>query len=214
MPEEPPVSVSTEDVQAAPRRTGRSRVDLILALTAIFLSAISLYVAIQNANTQRDLVAADTWPFVSVGIKNGANDKNDLVISIANSGVGPAKLQSFEVFYKGKPVKSAFDLLQRCCGLPSHGKALADAVNGHLRLATVENLVLRAGEEVEVIALRPAPVNQQVIERLLGSINDISYHGCYCSVLDECWETDFGSTRVNKVKLCPVPKHQFITNAL
>ena len=38
-------------------------------------------------------------------------------ISVWNEGVGPAKVNSFEVFYKDQPVDNALDLLRRCCGV-------------------------------------------------------------------------------------------------
>ena len=211
MSEEPPVSVSTEDVQAQPRRTGRSRVDLILAVTAIFLSAVSLFVAMENSQTQREMVSASTWPFPTTFIKIGANEHGDVVLGLVNAGVGPAKLQSFEVFYKGKPVTSALDLLRRCCGLSADGKAAAAAVNGWLYRATVDDVVLRVGEELPAITVRPNPKDPQLAERFGRALSDITYQGGYCSVLDECWSSDFAATRATKVKQCPAPAHPFHT---
>lgn len=209
MPEEPPVAISTEDVQATPRRTGRSRVDLILALTAILLSVISLYVAVENATTQRAMVSASTWPFVGIGLNNNANDKGDIVISVGNSGVGPAKLQSFEVFYKGRPVSTGIELLQHCCGLSTDRKKIGAAVIGHMFVSIVDDIVLKAGEDIPVLTLRPDTGNPKLAEGLIAALGDLRFRGCYCSVLDECWISDLSSTRVKKVRQCPAAEHPF-----
>ncbi|GAA0527825.1 hypothetical protein FHS83_002231 [Rhizomicrobium palustre] len=212
MSTEPPVSVSPDDVHAHPRHTGHSRIDLILALTAIFLSAVSLFVAIEHGRTQRDLVAASTWPYVGVSLSNSANEKGDIVIGISNDGVGPAKLQSFEVFYKGKPVSSGLDLLRRCCGLSRERKEMAAVLNDHYFFGIVEHKVIRAGEGSDVVTLRPNPDKPEVSKRFAGALGNLSFRGCYCSVLDECWISDMSSTKVTKTKECPVPEHPFDPN--
>jgi hypothetical protein len=209
---EPPVTVSTEDVQAQPRKSGRSRVDLILALTAIFFSGVSLYVAIENAHTQREMVAASTWPFVTGWVKIGGNEHGDLQFGVGNSGVGPAKIHSFEVFYKDRPVTSARDLLRQCCGLPADRKA-ADAMLLPWMSSTVVNeIVLRAGEDQPAFVLRPDPAAPELGRRLAGAMLELSFRGCYCSTLDECWDSALGSMQPTPVKVCREPSHPFVAD--
>src|ERR1700760_2630374 len=117
---EPPVDTGADDVQAHPRRTGIAWFDLALALSAIFISAVSLAVAIEHGRTERDLVAASSWPFIQATLSNEYSEGSGQLYAafgVANGGVGPAKLQTFEVFYKGQPARSGVDLLRRCCGL-------------------------------------------------------------------------------------------------
>jgi len=206
---EPPVAVSADDVVATPRRTGFSRVDLILALTAVFVSIVSLIVAIQNARTQREMVSASTWPFVTSWIKLGGNEHNDIQFGIGNSGVGPAKIENYEVFYKGRSVRSARDLLRRCCGLPAERKTADAALNRWMSSTVTNQTVLRAGEDQPVIVLRPDPENSRLAERFAAALRDVTYSACYCSVLDECWTSTLGSTQAVRVKTCPVPEHAF-----
>lgn len=212
MSEEPPVAVSPEEVHAHPKHTGRFRVDLIIALTAILLSVISLAVAIEHGRTQRDLVAASTWPFASTYIKRGANSEGDVQFGLVNSGVGPAKIESFEVYFKGKPVSSPLDLLRRCCNLPSQGKALEDAVNGWVFSITSNNIVLRSGDEVAVMTVRPNPANGEMAKKFSKAIGDLDFRACYCSVLDECWASDLSSSWAHKVKECRPAAHPFDPN--
>src|ERR1700733_15059033 len=114
---EPPVQTGPDEIHAHPRHTGARWFDLVLALSAIFISAVSLVVAIEHGRTERDLVAANSWPFLRAMLNNGYNDGRDVAIGLSNGGVGPAKLKSLEVFYDGTPVSSSYDLLRRCCGL-------------------------------------------------------------------------------------------------
>lgn len=207
--EEPPVAVSSEDVQAAPRRTGRSRADLIIAVTAILLSVISLFVAIQNAWTQREMVSASTWPYVTGWIKVGANEHGDIQFGIGNSGVGPAKVRSFQVTYKGQVITSAKDLLRRCCGLPADAKT-ANAMLGPWMASTVVNdIVLRAGDDQPAFVLRPNPANPALAEQYSKAVKELRFETCYCSVLDECWQTGDVAMEPVRVKSCPASQASF-----
>ena len=59
-----PVQVTTDEVHAHAKHTGHRFLDLTLALSAIFISVVSLIVAIEHGRTERELVAANSWPFV------------------------------------------------------------------------------------------------------------------------------------------------------
>lgn len=47
---EAPVEAGVDDVQPVPRKTGRPHFDVIVSVTAIFISAVSLFVAIQHGS--------------------------------------------------------------------------------------------------------------------------------------------------------------------
>jgi len=201
---EPPVETGADDVQAHPRHTGLRWFDLALALSAIFISAVSLAVAIEHGRTERDLVAASSWPFLRALISNsyGDGEANFAAIGVSNGGVGPAKLESYEVFYGGKPVANQVDLLRRCCGL---GPARADyerEIRNKGRYAIVDHTVIRPGEVSVVLGVRRGtPVGERLADALLS----LSFRACYCSILDECWISNLRSTRVQPVKACPEP---------
>ena len=114
---EAPVEAGVDEVRPAPRRTGRPHFDMVVALAAIFISAVSLFVAIEHGKTERDLVAANVWPFPRAILSNGYGDKGSIAIGVSNGGVGPAKIRSFEMSFRGAPVRSGLDLLRKCCGL-------------------------------------------------------------------------------------------------
>ena len=87
-----------------------------LAIGAVIIAAVSLWVAVDTERTNRELVASASWPFVqfyndrSVGVEPPV-----LTFLLSNAGIGPAKLESFELFWKGRPQRSPWLLLQTCC---------------------------------------------------------------------------------------------------
>ncbi len=95
-------------------RTGRFWFDLLAATAAIVISVVSLVVAVRGEQTQRGLLAANSWPFIQL---SQDQDLAATEFDVENAGVGPAKIMTFEMFYKGKPVDSPADLLSQCCGL-------------------------------------------------------------------------------------------------
>ncbi|MGH6871196.1 MAG: hypothetical protein ACREHE_06795 [Rhizomicrobium sp.] len=190
--------------------------DAVLAVAALFVSAVSLWVAIRTENANEQLVAASTWPFLQVQVDNATPEgKAYLKFNVVNGGVGPAKVESFEVFLKGKPYRSGRDLLTACCGLKSEGGPILPDQDHHTRLltGTVQGLVLRAGESEAFVMLPLAQDNTPVWNALnQAQLHDITYRICYCSVLDQCWRNALSSNlgdprqlHPEEVKTCPVP---------
>ena len=91
--------------------------DKILAVTAIFLSGVSVFIAVHHGQTVERLVEVNSWPNISYDISNTnvAHTRDDITLTLKNSGVGPARIDSFELFYKGKPMSGPVALLQACC---------------------------------------------------------------------------------------------------
>ncbi len=131
--------------------------DTALAVAALFVSAVSLWVGIRTEEANEQLVAASTWPFLQVSIDNATPQGVPyLKFSVVNSGVGPAKIESFELFWKGRPYASSKQLLSDCCGLKSHGGPVEPVSDNHTRLltGTVQGFVLRSGEPESFIMFR------------------------------------------------------------
>jgi len=215
MTHEPPVHVSGDDAHAHPRHVGTRWIDLTIAVSAIFISAISLFVAIEHGKTEHQLVAANSWPFLRAIISNVRLDdpEKDVAIGLSNGGVGPAKVQSLEVFYRGKSVSSGVDLLRRCCGLPQDDAATTRSLAGRFRYSVVDDTVMRPGEENIAVELRRgAGSDDDLVSRFSTEVRYVTFRACYCSVFDECWVSDLRSTRVQKVEACTAPQHPFDPN--
>jgi len=209
---EAPVDTGVDDIQSAPRRTGRKHFDVIVSLTAIFISAVSLYVAIEHGKTERDLVAANVWPFPRAILSNGYDSQGSTAIGVSNGGVGPAKIRSFEVFFHGQSVSSGMDLLRKCCGLGPGAAAVKAAFPNGTYSSVVDETVLRPGEENAVF--RVPRTGTAVSERFgrISTLQQIHFRVCYCSVLDQCWVSDLRSTSTHPVRQCTAPEHPYDPN--
>jgi hypothetical protein len=189
--------------------------DTVMAVAALFVSAISLWVAIRTEQANEELVAASTWPFLQVQVSNAdADAKLDLQFQVVNTGVGPAKVESFELFWKGKPYPSSAALLAACCSY-REVKATSPEAKSHTPLlkGTVQGIVLRAGEAETFIRYRLGDDNLAVWSALDKARESMRYRICYCSVLDQCWRSELsaelyipGQLHPEPVKSCPVPK--------
>ena len=206
---EPPVQVSPEGVHPHPRHTGLRVFDLAVALTAIVISVISLFVAIEHGQVERQLVAANSWPFLQAYTSN-QDDRGAARISlnIANAGVGPAKLETLELFYRGRPVASSEALFSACCGFQpptaDHGSIAPEGW-----ITGPAGGVLRPGAVIQPLALPLTERNAAFWRRVNGALADVTYRGCYCSVFDECWISDLDSLKPTPVKACPRPAVPF-----
>lgn len=210
---EAPVETAVGEVQPKPRRTGFRHFDMITSIAAIFISAVSLYVAIEHGKTERDLVAANVWPFARAILNNGGSPDGLIDVGVSNGGVGPAKIRSFELFYRGRPVSSSVDLLRKCCGLSNDPVAIKSALPpGAFLYSVVDNTVLRPGENTVVLQIDRKKTGDLGQRLAVAVTHQISFRVCYCSVLDQCWRSDLRSIQVQPVRQCTSPEHPYDPN--
>lgn len=197
------------------RRIFHKRVtDIVIAVAALFVSAISLWVGVRTESANEQMVSASTWPFLQVQISNAdTNAKLDLQFMVVNTGVGPAKIESFEVFWKGKPYRSAAELMAACCGYKVVLATSPDAKNHTpLLVGTVQGIVMRPGDTETFIHYPMNADNRDVWTKLDNAREQMTYRICYCSVLNECYRSELvselyvrGHLHPEEVSSCPVP---------
>ncbi len=180
------------EVEAHQHKTGHSKVDLIFAALAVVLSCISVGVALHHGRTMERLVEANTWPNISYGTGN-QDDSGKPVISLTvrNSGVGPARIETFELFYKDKPVSDGVALMRACCA-QEHFDVTSSAVRGE---------VLPARDEIGFFTLKREP-NPAVWDVLNKERLAVRVRVCYCSVFDDCYVMDTRARRPERVGEC------------
>jgi len=184
------------EVEAHRHRTGHSKLDLILGALAIFLSCVSVFIAVRHGQTMEKLVAANTWPNLTYSTSNEAPDGTARIsFDITNTGVGPARIESFEVFYKDTPMASLEQLHFACCS-PDH-KARANYSQ-----STVLDNVLPARESISFFTLRREQNTAPVWDLLDKERHNVRVRACYCSVFDECWVLDSTKRRPERVDQC------------
>jgi hypothetical protein len=183
--------------------------DMIVAVSAVFISVVSLVVSIEHGRTMEKMVdqnerslAAATMPILMVSIEQGVvKDQKHIRLTVKNSGVGPALIDRFEIRYKGVSYPNPTELLRACCGSTVPAGKSIDGIDSF----GVTGSILPAREAISPITINP-PAPAAIFSNLEAAYRDFSWHACYCSVLDECWQTDFDQRRPTPVDKCTVNK--------
>jgi hypothetical protein len=195
--------------------SGLPWLDVIVTISVVVISVISLVVSIEHGKTMekmvdqnQKMVEANTLPLLTMetSLTNDLlhPEKAQVKIELKNSGIGPAMIDRFELSYKGKSYTSdssmqgVIGLLKDCCAaaLPKQGSVIPSSA------ASVTGSVLPARETILVFGI--APQTPELLAALKDANEDLKAKACYCSVLDECWETSFGHKRPTPVKECKV----------
>ncbi len=189
-----PVQTSVDDVHAHAHKTGHSWVDLAIALSAIAISVISLFVAVEHGRTEEKLVAANSWPFLTFQTtRNGLQAGSRTIdLRLQNSGVGPARVQWLRIALDGKAIADRAAFMRECCGVPA-----GDADTQVGRGLVTQNPpvgVLPARDGIAILAWRELPGNAPIWAKLDAARHRLKTEACYCSVLDECWISDLTAT--------------------
>jgi hypothetical protein len=210
-PAEPlPVNTGAEGVHAEPKRTGHRLLDLSIAVSAILISLTSLAIAIHHGRVQQELVAANSWPFLTALTSNDFGEgQQTFSLMILNSGVGPAKLEKLVVRYDGKPVRGWVELLQACCGLPQDFKQSEFQDIGFVSGGRAKGII-RANQHVLLLRLARLPDRPQIWERFGASRLKLSFEACYCSIIGECWESDLQTLNPRSAQQCQVTPDDYI----
>src|SRR5262249_21221808 len=150
------------------------------------------------AEANAALVKANSWPLIeyTTGSKTDAGEPV-ITIGLVNGGVGPAKLETFEVFWNGQPVRNDRELLAMCCGLkPGMLPSIADAhgdqaeaeriAKTSLGSSDLAHRVMVAREGKSFLTLPLSDRSAPVFDKLLAERERIEMRVCYCSVFDEC----------------------------
>lgn len=179
--------------------TGHKWLDIVLAGSAIVISVISLFLGIHHGKTMEKLVEANTWPYVMYAASNGnAQGEHLMSFQLVNSGVGPARIETFEVFYKDKPIASPRALFDACCGTSGKEAPLSTR-------SSVNDWVLPAREMITFLSVKPQNADPAVYAALEAAQDSVQTRVCYCSVFDECWLRDSRKNKADLVKSCPTP---------
>lgn len=183
-----------------------------LAIGAVIIAAVSLWVAVDAERTNRELVAAASWPFVGFYSTEPVNAQpRILTLVLTNQGIGPARLESFELFWNGRAQRSPWMLLQSCCVRSEPGSGPVLTPDPAIDTASDEGIVVRAGESVTFLAYTRTAGDAAVWDALASQyVASLSVRYCYCSVFNECWlvSARLGVLRnLNppRVRTCPRP---------
>jgi hypothetical protein len=205
-----PVNTSVEGVHAEPRKSGHRLLDLSIAISAIVISLVSLTVGIHHGRVQQELVAANSWPFLTWRPSTDLGGGHPTFsMAILNSGVGPAVLEKLVVRYKGEPVRGWLELLQACCGV-SRSITPNELQNIGFESGGAPKSIIRANESVLLLRLGRLPERPEIWERLSAARLELTFEACYCSILGDCWDSDLQSLHPSPVEQCTATPDDYV----
>ncbi|MES2403104.1 MAG: hypothetical protein V4567_02060 [Pseudomonadota bacterium] len=168
-----PRSKPTDAVTAARREVKWDAVAAVIAaligLLSLVVAGYTAYVQRYTANIQREQVQAQVWPYLVAG-----NNDNEYSVEVLNKGVGPAIVQSAQIFVDGKPQPDWQHVLK-----------VLDTVPHQYSQATLNPNVLTPGEKVAVIRFTDKDDYKRFRTAAVTRLTLINI--CYCSTLGECW---------------------------
>jgi hypothetical protein len=186
------------EIHSHAHKVGNRWIDIVLASSALVLSIASIIISIQNEANMQRLVTANSWPYIRLSHGNTTGSGEAVIhFDVGNAGIGPATVEKLIVTYKGEPVKSASDLLERCCA-SAGGPDAVRSVSVNL----VENQVLSPHEVISVLGVRKSDTDGTVWDKLNIERMRIGMSACYSSVFGERWITSIRQPKPLSVKSC------------
>lgn len=185
---------------------GHGWADLVIAGCAILISVVSVAISIHHGHTMERLVEtnekqvkAATLPILRYESGNLDVQRRTPAVhfDISNGGTGPAIVEWLTLKWDGQNVNSANDLVRRCCEA-GHNDVVRYTITN-----TVSGQTLAAGQTQTILYIPPAGMPRALYTRLESEARfKVQAEACYCSVLDECWITNFEETRPRDVASC------------
>lgn len=182
-----------------PKKTGHRWVDMIVALLALFMSVLSIFVAQHTSETMERLVHANSWPFLQMGSSNSNEEgEYELGFHVSNVGTGPARIHTFELLIDDQPVEIrsnvTYTMIENCCG-EDFSAAIERAGGNPLAAVEMESTAPIARRFLApndtISALRwPRTENNATLWTAVDQARQrgrVGMRACYCSVFDECW---------------------------
>lgn len=186
MPESPQ---NRDEVSVARER--RIRWDALAAVIAALVGLLALIVAGYTAYIQRQQVRAQVWPYLVMG-SNNADGRYEVFVE--NKGVGPAIVQSVQVFAKGKPVAGWNQMMKSFAFKPKE-RYFQSTLNGMVLSPDDTRHWIRFQDAADVVAFLTDWQRYEIQVRI-----------CYSSSLGDNWLLVQGLSRPErprKVSSCP-----------
>jgi len=204
-----------ETDKASGRRTGitAERLNLIMAICAILISAASFYATYLQAESAEKQVKAMTLPLIQFGHGNwdGTDKVKRISFSLNNAGVGPAIIKSILISYNGSTYHSFNKFYESCCLPKLEGN---DAKNKVEALTSpLVNSIIPGQTPLRFISIDKSKNDDVFWNNLNNERWKMTLRVCYCSMLGECYITEKNGI-VDEVESCPIdlPKSTLIKN--
>lgn len=180
-------------VMASPQRP--INLELLLGISATFLSLAALIVSIFQTKIAREQQQASVWPHLK---DNYVVMDKKFTWSIINNGVGPAIMRKVKLTYKGREYLSPYDLMnEQIQRTNDKGK--------HVDISFFYSDI-RPGEVIKSdgsLLLGEISNSERIPQAFMQIVNDSLYHFSvvYSDVYGNCWQLDQG--KITALAKCP-----------
>ncbi|MEX0299364.1 MAG: hypothetical protein AB3N28_09860 [Kordiimonas sp.] len=185
---------------------------MVIAVSAVLISAASFVAAYVQSEAALRQVKAETWPFLQLdhGNTNETGQERGIYFRLVNAGVGPARVKKFQLFYDDKEVRDLQQIIYDCCVSEDVERAAfwQQLVNSGLNIVTDE--VPPIVPDDSYVQLFTFPYNFAWTEETVWPDvwkkydkirSKITASVCYCSLLDECYQSNLKDDPI-EVKAC------------
>lgn len=194
------------------------RVNFILAVCAIVISAASFYATYLQANAAERQVKAATWPWLKfvTGNVNADRKTSEISFTLENSGTGPALIKYVKYTFQEDYFFDVNPLINACCtnlqAFYSTLRKLQEKTKninffsefGWMTTSHAHNTLLASGEEIKLLTLPKTKYNLDFWQKLDKARFQLDVSICYCSLLEQCFISN-GRGKVNQVAQCDIP---------
>jgi len=166
----------------------RFDVNVLLGLSAVFLSASALIVSIIQTTIFKEQQFATVWPYMQISAFYSGNSYS---YGLENKGVGPAIIKNFTYTYQGKNYSSTREAFAAIFGGGAKGVGYS---------AITKDYVFKSGESIATLTLdMPDSLIQDYISKWEST--DLTLNLIYSDVYGNCWELSNGVTI--RLESCP-----------
>ncbi|MVM38223.1 hypothetical protein GO730_12640 [Spirosoma sp. HMF3257] len=173
----------------------RINIELLLGVSATFLSLAALVVSIFQTKIAREQQHASVWPHLK---DNYVVMDKKFTWSLINNGVGPAIMKEVKLTYKGRMYKSPYQLMNEQI-------ERTDEKGKHTDVGFFYSSV-RPGEVIKndgELLIGEITNSERIPEAFMHIVNDSLYHFSvvYSDVYNNCWRLEQG--KVTPLAKCP-----------
>ncbi len=193
-------------------------VEMIIGASVVVISIASLFLVVQQNRVMERQLEASVRPYVQIDTGNIDEETGETVlyVQLANPGLGPARVESFQGFLDGAPVGVPGELAAACCVDGDTEESRRAALVAALQVedagfvtATVEDYMLEAGRVHDVFRFKRPAEDSPALD-LWRRLDRVRFGGfdvevCYCSMFDACWTTRLHDRQPKAVKACASP---------
>ena len=172
-----------------------NKVEFLVAMCALLTSVVAVYMAWDQGRVMRAQQHGMVYPVLQVDGFASTEENTVIVgITVTNSGVGPALIESVRLLIDGREVNGFIEYVER------------NKLEGYdLRWSAITGRALPPGESMRPIEFvwLDEDFSRDSLRQITVDALRWNLEVCYCSVFGKCWQTrELGRSRATPIDAC------------